>query len=54
MTKQQILKALRELKALDPDEYRRQVLGAVHDIQVKLRQEGIEFECEFGGEAYKQ
>ena len=52
VTKQQILKALRELKALDPDERRRIVGEAVIDIQVKLRNEGEEAVVEWGGEMY--
>lgn len=54
MTKSQILKAIAELKKLDPKELRRQVMGAVLDLQVKLRNEGVEFETELGPDMYDQ
>jgi hypothetical protein len=54
MTEKQIKKALRELKALDVDEYRRIVIGAVIQIQVRLRAEGEDAEVEFGGDAHRQ
>jgi hypothetical protein len=54
MTEKQVKTAIKRLRQLDPDELRRVVGEAVIQIQVRLRNEGVEFETEFGGEMYRQ
>ena len=54
MTRKQIERELERLKKRDPEEYRRVAMGAVIQIQVKLRNDGVEFETELGGEMYRQ